>query len=178
VFISLKQLEQKPVPFNIELAAEELEIGGSVTQVTPLKAEGRAQMLSYALGEIRVSGKLDVTVTAVCDRCLEPTPLPVHDAFDLVYVPAGESGGGEKEVDEAGIEVGFYEGNGIELNDVLREVVLLALPMQFTCGDDCKGICPTCGANRNQSACTCPTKPEDERWNGLKMLGSIASTKS
>lgn len=177
VFISLQQLEQKPVPFHVDLPAGELEFDSSITQTTPVKAEGRAELLSHSLGEIRVAGKLDVTVTAVCDRCLDPTAFPLQKDFDLVYVPSGEASGGEAEVDAAGIEVGFYEGHGIELNDVLREVVLLALPMQFTCGEDCKGICPVCGANRNQADCDCQTKPEDERWNGLKNLRSIAPSK-
>ncbi len=173
MFISLQQLEQKPVQFNVDLPAGEIEIDNSVTQSTNLKAEGSAQLLSHSLGEIRVAGRLDVSLTAVCVRCLESTVLPVRKSFDLVYVPTGESGGGEAEVDESAIEVGFYEGNGIELNDVLREVVLLALPMQLTCGEDCKGICPTCGQNRNQSNCSCDNKIEDERWNGLKNLRSI-----
>lgn len=175
VFITLQQLEQKPVPFKVELPPGDLEVDRTVTQSTPLVAEGSAQLLSHSLGEIRVSGRLNVTLTAVCDRCLESTVLPVKKTFDLVYVPAGEGGGGEVEVDEAAIEVGFYEGPGIELNDVLREVVLLALPMQLTCGDDCKGICPKCGQNRNQIDCRCETKVEDERWNGLRNLGAITS---
>ena len=173
MFISLQQLEQKPVQFKVDLPAGEVEIDESVTQSTPLKAEGSAHLLSQSLSEIRIAGRLDVTLTAMCVRCLESTTLPVRKSFDLVYVPAGEPGGGEKEVDESAIEVGFYDGNGLELNDVLREVVLLALPMRLTCGDDCKGICPSCGQNRNQSACSCDNKVEDERWNGLRNLRSI-----
>lgn len=178
MLISLKQLEQKPVPFKVDLQPDEIEIDSSVTQSSPLKAEGSAQLLSHSLGEVRVVGRLDVTLTAVCVRCLESTVLPVKKSFDLVYVPTGEGGGGEIEVDEAAIEVGFYEGNGIELNDVLREVVLLALPMQLTCGEDCKGICPICGQNRNQSNCDCEHRVEDERWNGLKNLRAIANVKN
>lgn len=183
MFISLQQLEQKPVHFKVDLSAADLESAGveidrSVTVSTPLKAEGSAQLLSHSLGEVRVAGRLEVTLTAVCDRCLESTVLPIRKTFDLVYVPAGEVGGGETEVDEAAIEVGFYEGSGIELNDVLREVVLLALPMQLTCGEDCKGICPVCGQNRNQASCSCETKAEDERWNGLKNLRTIALSKN
>ena len=178
VLISLQQLEQKPVHFKVELPPGDVEIANSVTQSTPLKSEGSAQLLGHSLGEIRVAGRLDVTLTAVCVRCLESTVLPVRKNFDLVYVPNGEPGGGETEVDESAIEVGFYEGSGIELNDVLREVVLLALPMQMTCGEDCKGICPNCGQNRNQSSCDCEQKVEDERWNGLKNLRTIASIKN
>ena len=64
--------------------------------------------------------------------------------------------------------MGFYEGDGLELNDVLREFVLLALPMQRLCKEDCVGICPVCGQNRNKQACQCQTAATDDRWSALK----------
>jgi uncharacterized protein len=108
---------------------------------------------------------------APCDRCLETAVVPVDRTFELMYVPADEAAsGGEDEVDQAGIEVGYYDGPGIELNDVLREVVLLALPMQVVCSSDCKGICPQCGQNRNQKDCGCRPVAADDRWSKLKSL--------
>jgi uncharacterized protein len=140
-----------------------------VTQSSPLHAEGRAELLSVSLGEIRIHGKLSVTMEAACDRCLEPALVEAAKDFDLVYVPVDEGqAGGEKEVDEAGVEVGYYEGRGLQLNDVLREVVLLALPMQLICQAECKGICPTCGGNRNQQSCDCQAHAVDDRWSKLK----------
>ena len=66
--------------------------------------------------------------------------------------------------------MGFYEGDGVELNDVLREFILLTLPMQRVCSEDCKGICPECGQNRNQKECACQAAPADDRWAALKHL--------
>ena len=63
-----------------------------------------------------------------------------------------------------------YEGDGLELNDVLREFVLLALPMQKLCNENCKGICPVCGQNRNQNECRCQNAADDNRWAALKEL--------
>ncbi len=168
MFISLQQLEQRPVRFKVEIPPEEIEYDSKTTQASPLQAEGSAQLLSHSVGEIRVQGKLQVTMTATCDRCVEATTFPIESPFDLVYMPAGESAGGEKEVDQAGIEVGFYEGNGLALNDVLREVVLLALPMRLVCDEACKGVCPVCGQNRNQGECGCRQPALDDRWSGLK----------
>ncbi len=168
MFISLQQLEQRPVRFKVEIPAGEIEYDNKTTQASLLQAEGAAQLLNHSVGEIRVQGDLRVTMTATCDRCLEAAAFPVENHFDLAYMPAGESAGGEAEVDQAGIEVGFYEGNGLALNDVLREVVLLALPMQLVCDQDCKGICPVCGQNRNQRDCGCHQETVDDRWNGLK----------
>jgi uncharacterized protein len=168
VFISLQQLEQRPVRFEVEIPADEIEYDSTITQASPLQVEGSAQLLNHSIGEIRVQGHLKVTMTATCDRCLEAATFPIEKRFDLVYMPAAESAGGETEVDEAGIEVGFYEGNGLALNDVLREVVLLALPMQLVCDEACKGICPVCGQNRNQRDCGCHQPAVDDRWSGLK----------
>jgi len=168
VFISLQQLEQRPVRFNIDVPAGEIEFDGKITQVTPLHVEGSAQLLSQSLDEIRVQGDLKVRVSADCDRCLEPFDLPIEHHFDLTYLPVGNSPGGEDEVSEAAIDVGFYEGNGLSLNDVLREVVLLALPMQLVHDESCKGMCPVCGQNRNQVSCDCQHQSIDDRWIGLK----------
>ena len=62
------------------------------------------------------------------------------------------------------------KGDGIELNDVLREYILLALPMQRVCSESCKGICPVCGQNRNLKECGCQLRAGDDRWAALKNL--------
>ena len=74
------------------------------------------------------------------------------------------------EIDEGETEIAFYEGGGVELKDILREFVLLAMPMQRVCREDCRGICPVCGQNRNLASCECEAKPEDDRWAALKKL--------
>lgn len=177
MFISLQQLEQRPVPFEVDVAADKLEYDTRLTQESPLHAKGTARLVSRSLSEIRVEGRLQVTMTASCDRCLETAKLALDRPFDLMYVPAEDApAAGEDEVNEAAIEVGYYQGSGIELNDVLREVVLLALPMQLVCSDACKGICAVCGQNRNQKDCGCQPVAADDRWSKLESLKSeIAS---
>ncbi len=171
MFVSLQQLESKPVRFKVDLPAGEIDFDTKIRQSSVLHAEGTAQLLNESLGEIRVVGDIRVAVEGVCDRCLEAANFSVENHFDLVYLPSEEANAdSEEEIDQAGVEVGYYDGNGLELNDVLREVVLLALPMQLVCSEDCKGICPACGQNRNQSDCGCQPKPLDDRWSKLKML--------
>jgi uncharacterized protein len=171
VFITLQELQQHTVRFKVDIPAGQIEFDGKVRQSTALHAEGTAELLSHSLGEIRLRGDLQVTVDAACDRCLEPVSLPIRSPFDLVYIPASVAAeGGEEEIDQAAVEVGFYEGSGLQLNDVLREVVLLALPMQLVCSESCKGICPVCGQNRNQRDCGCQSAVVDNRWTKLKEL--------
>lgn len=171
MLITLQELQQHTVRFKIDIPAGEIEFDNKVAQSSPLHTEGVAELISRSLGDIRINGSLQVTVTAPCDRCLEPISLPVANPFDLVYMPASEaSEGGEDEINEDAVEVGFYEGSGLQLEDVLREVVLLALPMQLVCREDCRGICPVCGQNRNQRECSCHSAAVDDRWNKLKDL--------
>jgi uncharacterized protein len=169
VFISLQELELRAVRFGVDVPAGEIDYDSKITQSSVLHAEGTAQLLNESVGEIRVQGDLAVTVEATCDRCLEAAKFPIQNHFDLVYMPTPTAaGGGEDEIDEAGIEVGYYEGNGLALNEILREVVLLALPMQVVCSETCKGICPECGQNRNQRDCGCHRDAVDDRWSKLK----------
>ena len=172
MFLSVKEMEVRKVRFDetfepgqIELASENLE------QVTPLHAVGSAEMLKNTGGEVRVQGRYTVEFTAPCDRCLVTARHPLDAGFDLFYQPAATIARDEEiEIDEGEAEIGFYEGGGLELEDILREQILLALPMQRVCSEDCKGICPVCGKNRNQSACDCTVHPGDDRWGALRKL--------
>jgi uncharacterized protein len=171
MFIGLKQLELGSVRFAVDVPAGQIEFDNQVTQASALHAEGRAELLSALIGEIRVQGKLGVTMNAPCDRCLETALVTVDNTFDLIYMPADQEAlGGENEVEKGAVDVGFYEGNGLQLNDVLREVVLLAMPMQLVCSAECKGICPECGQNRNHGDCGCRPAARDDRWSKLKQF--------
>jgi DUF177 domain-containing protein len=167
-FISLQELELRDVRFDVEIAAGEIDFDGEIRQWSPLRARGVARLLNHSLGEIRVEGDLSVVVDSACDRCLEAIRFPIEKHFDLVYMPADETAADEQETGQAGIEVGYYDGGGLALDEVLREVALLALPMRLVCSENCKGICAVCGQNRNQRDCGCARQAADERWSKLK----------
>jgi len=171
VFFSVKELELKKVRFDVAFQPGEIQFDPGLSQTTPLEACGEVELLPNTLGEIRIRGRLQVGIEAQCDRCLEPAKFPIDANFDLFYRPAARSGFEEEvEIDEGESEVAFYEGGGIVLEDVLREYVLLSLPMQRICREDCRGFCPVCGQNRNLVNCGCEAKPVDDRWSALKKL--------
>jgi uncharacterized protein len=171
LFLSVKELELKKVRFDVAFAPGEIQYDPGLSQTTPLEAQGSAELLANTLGEVRIRGHLKVGIQADCDRCLEPARFPIDANFDLFYRPAARTGFDEEvEIDEGESEIAFYEGAGIELKDVLREFVLLSLPMQRICREHCLGICPVCGQNRNLVNCGCETKPVDDRWAALKKL--------
>jgi uncharacterized protein len=84
----------------------------------------------------------------------------------------------EVELAEADLEVGFYQGNGVQLEDALKEQILLALPMRSLCRPDCKGLCPQCGQNRNLVQCGCPPQVADIRWAALEGLKDNSEPRS
>lgn len=171
MFIDVRDLELRPAEFSVEIPPSEIDyLDGKLRQSGPLRASGRAELVLGSLEEIRVIGHLTVAMEADCDRCLEPAQLAVDSDFVLYYRPVADGYGGDTHVGEDEAEMGFYEGEGLELNDVLREYVLLALPMQRVCRETCRGICPVCGQNRNLSDCDCHAETSDDRWAALKML--------
>jgi uncharacterized protein len=171
VFFHVRELAIRPGRFDVELAEGQIDyLDPKVRQKGPLRARGKVELVTDACGELRVRGHLAVAMEADCDRCLDPAAFPVDGDFELYYRPVEEGYGGETELDDSEAEMGFYEGDGVELNDVLREYVLLALPMRRLCGAGCKGICPACGQNRNQAQCQCKTAAVDDRWAALKQL--------
>ena len=123
----------------------------------------------------RLVGTVKTELELQCSRCLEPFVMPVDREFDLRYLPHGaaepESDADEEaEVEDDDVAVTFYRGEAIDLNELLREQFYLALPMKPLHAEDCQGICPQCGTNRNLNPCTCNPQWEDPRLAGLKTL--------
>jgi uncharacterized protein len=166
MFLIVKELERRKIRFDeifepgqMDFTDEDLE------QASPLLASGVAEVLADSDGEVRIQGKYTVELTARCDRCLGSARFPLDAKFDLYYRPASHVAAAEEvEIDDGEAEIGFYEGSGLELKDVLREQILLALPMQRVCSEACKGMCPVCGKNRNETACDCKLETVYDRW--------------
>ncbi len=174
MLLSVQELEVRKLVFEQTYNPGEIDFSFSnVTQSGPLTTSGVAELLEHTGGEIRVQGEVNTGIDAECDRCLGPAHYDVHAPFDLFYKPGASVDADEEEaIDEGEAEIGFYELPGIELEDILREQVLLQLPMQHLCKLDCKGICPVCGCNRNETACNCETHPGDDRWKALQSIAT------
>jgi uncharacterized protein len=172
MYFYVHDLELRPALFDVEYPPGKIEfLDPKLRQTGDLKAAGKVELVTGALGEIRVKGHVTVRMEADCDRCLESARFSIDSDFELYYRPVAEGYGEEVALDESEAEMGFYEGDGIALEDVLREYVLLALPMQRVCSEFCKGICPVCGQNRNQKECGCHAEAVDDRWEALKNIG-------
>jgi len=172
MFLSVKEMELRKIRFDETFQPGQIDFTGeALTQSSPLQAVGTAELLAHSEGEVKVRGRYTVEMTAECDRCLGTARFPLEAGFDLFYRPVSFIAREEEVgIDEDEAEIGFYEGGGMALEDILREQVLLALPMQRVCRDDCKGICPVCGRNRNETVCDCRIESNDDRWGALRDL--------
>jgi uncharacterized protein len=179
MFLDIKDLEIRPLDFEDEFQPDVIDLGSDIQQRTALKASGRAEIVEEHHGkhqviqDIRLRGRLSAKLELQCARCLEPVPQDVNREFELLYRPLGvDAGRDELSVTDAEAEIGYYQGNGILLEDVLREQVLLALPLKVTCSEDCRGLCLHCGKNLNQEQCSCAVPMEDPRWAALREIRS------
>ncbi len=173
------ELERESINFDVALAPAAIDFGGEAEQLGVLSAEGRAEVLHEHRGpreiveDIRLKGSFSGAFEVPCARCVEPVEQRVAGEFDLVFRPAGvDATGAEHAISTPETEIGYYENGGIALEDVLREQVLLSLPARTLCQLDCKGLCPRCGQNRNEIACSCDEGPRDPRWGALADLSS------
>jgi uncharacterized protein len=143
--------------------------------------EGEAAQVgrSHLVGELRrgedgisFSGAIDTVADLECSRCLEGYALPLELGFNLLYTTLPEeAAAGDRRMDEERVTRTPFDGVRIDLGALLAEQIYLGLPLKPLCDEGCRGLCPRCGANRNQGACGCPEeRTEDPRLRILKDL--------
>jgi len=120
-------------------------------------------------GEIVVRGSISGVLDRECRRCLEPLEIPLEEEVDLLFVP--EAGPEEEaDVEDEGVRE-FSEVAGVlELGEAVRAEAILAAPRFVECREDCEGLCPQCGINRNEQTCDCTRTEPDPRWEKLRAL--------
>src|SRR5216684_3065492 len=169
MFLDVKELAVRKQQFRKSYTPGSVDFHSTeIKQAQPLEVSGTAELLE---GQIRITGAIETKVELVCARCLEPVVEDVSRTFDLFYSPLPKGLKPEEaRLKEDDVEIGFFDGEGLFLADVLREQVLLALPMKAICRSDCRGLCPNCGANLNHEECRCETHATDPRLAPLARL--------
>ena len=179
----VSELEREPIEFDLQLPPGAVDFGEEAEQAGPLATAGRAEVIHEHRGpkeivaDIRLKGQFSGTFSVPCARCVEPVEIPLAAEFDLIFRPVGaDSEAPERSITAPETEIGYYQEDSLALEDVLREQVLLSLPVRTLCKPDCMGLCPRCGANRNSQPCQCDVGPGDPRWEALAGLrGRIKS---
>jgi len=141
----------------------------------------RIEMQVYRSGsELFLSGTLHGALELECSRCLARYRAALREPFRLVLEPAGDRVPAEPEsaaalerdglclLDE--LETGWFRGKEIELGAWFIELVLLAVPVQPLCREDCRGLCPRCGIDRNRENCHCEAETRVSPFAVLRSL--------
>ena len=136
----------------------------------PVNVHGEVRLAGAG---VTVTGNIETRAHVDCDRCLKQLEVPVKTDFDLEYITAGEyETRSAAELTEEVMSVSVFDGQTIDVDEIVKEQILLAVPTRMLCRPDCKGICPVCGSDRNTGDCECETKDVDPRWAALKNLTS------
>ncbi|MCU0275862.1 MAG: DUF177 domain-containing protein [Acidobacteria bacterium] len=114
---------------------------------------------------IQAQGKIKTVISLDCVRCLEPFELRINSHFDIILFPKELIDTRSTALEEEDLEYIFYENDQIDVEKILVEQVNLFIPFKPVCKNECKGICPGCGANLNMGACPC-----DQAKNEIKFL--------
>ena len=177
MFIRIKDLELRKMEFDENVQPGAIDLGEDIVQRIPLHISGHAELVRESRGarqvveDIRLVGNFATEIEVLCARCLEPVDNPVSGVFDLIYRPQGvDARGEEASISKAETEIGYYQGEGVLLEDVIKEQMLLALPAKQVCRESCKGLCPHCGGNLNIESCNCSSTMPDTRWSALKNI--------
>jgi len=124
--------------------------------------------------KILAEGTVGITVSLNCSRCLKAVPYPVETSFREEYNPAEEPDGEEElELTERELDLSYYSNDELDISALIREQVLLSVPMKPLCAEDCQGICPKCGRDLNEGACGCKTEEVDPRLAPLSKFKEL-----
>jgi len=152
----------------------------------PEAGHGAAELDLYVDGShVFAAGTFRGEVTVACSRCVEPVRIPIEEKLRVTFMPRheipaddDEAGAGEgegvgegAEVVEEDLDLFPYDGEAIDLEPLFREQFVLAVPFAPLCREDCKGLCPQCGTDRNTGTCSCepPIDPRLAALKGLKL---------
>jgi uncharacterized protein len=119
-------------------------------------------------GQILVRGTMKAPLRHQCRRCLAEVERVLHEELTLVWAPPDELD--EERDEDAEIRRLELSQNELDLGEAIREELLLAAPSYVLCREDCRGLCPRCGVNRNEESCDCVVVEPDPRWDALRQL--------
>jgi uncharacterized protein len=121
--------------------------------------------------DILVRGQLTGHLDLACSRCLTSFTQPVAADFDLLLVPAPDAAAAaDEELSPAELDLDYYTGEVVDLETILREQIILMIPIKPLCDEACKGLCPQCGANLNRETCHCRPEPVNSPFADLAKL--------
>ena len=169
MIVDLTQTGDAPLALDFTVAPEEIDLDDEEARlIKPARIAGK---LTKHIAHTDVEGTIQAEIELECTRCLQKIEKSFEIPFQAAFVaPENYTQAKEAELQATDLDVSVLEGNEIDLTELVREQILLNLPEQIFCREDCKGLCEKCGANRNLINCNCLDEEIDPRWSALKNL--------
>jgi len=169
--ISLDAVLDEPVAFAFELpfSAEALD-REPLLEVSPVLLTGQVERIEKGFS---LDARMDYSGKLECSRCLSPYPFRNSEDFSLVLRKRPAPGGEEVALRSEDLDEYFYDDPALSVVPIVEERIQIAVPMKPLCREDCRGLCPRCGADRNLTACGCVVETLDPRWEALRVLKKV-----
>lgn len=169
MLIDLSKLEKDDLFVERTYSANSLDLEDKeYTLVLPCRV---SLTLRRRKTDIDVSGKIETSVTALCDRCSVDIKIPIVEKFNLICLSEDNlSQTDELILERRELDFSFYKDNQLNLDDIVKEQIQLSIPMSNLCQENCLGLCSQCGQNLNKQKCNCSAKEIDPRWGALAEL--------
>lgn len=165
MLLNVQELLSRQLPVKLTGSLDVTELMKGHADYVPLGPLEYSLTAQPADGVIVVSGELTCDVRAQCSRCLDPIEermrLPVDVQLRVEEDP-------EAEFDEEDEAIPVAGDERVDLAPILAEELIVQLPYAPVCKEDCKGLCPECGTNRNEQSCGCNTAKIDPRLAALQ----------
>ncbi len=168
MMLDLRALREFPACVTVKEDASRIAM--NVPGLT-LDGSVRVELKIIRTGDTYIgTGQAVCSARQECSRCLEPYAITLRGQIEFLIreMTPGET---VRRDDVADTEIVVPAGTSpVDITDPLREALLLEVPLKPLCAEDCRGLCPHCGINRNEQQCTCTVETTDPRWDGLRDL--------
>ena len=167
--VQLEQVRQKPFRWDEvhDIPRERLER----SELLDLGAVAWRGEIRYAAPGFHLVAAIEYQQTLECVRCLQPMAREARAELELmVFIEEAEVSPGEHELEESDLGVLYLDTDILDMEPLLLEQLQLNVPMRALCTEDCLGLCPVCGSDRNRVACDCARQSTDPRWADLTDL--------
>jgi uncharacterized protein len=167
--IELENAEEPGGRFSETYEGEELAFDESELRlIESVQVNGQIRRKS---GQLEIKGELQTKIALPCGRCLKDVELPIKVEFAEKFAGSVSWPHEEQhELSKEDLDLGLVD-EAVDVNDLVKEEILLALPTNVLCNENCRGLCPDCGVDRNVEDCGCEGRQVDARWEKLKDLG-------
>ena len=171
MIIDLASIGRNPRRIELTFGPDDVELDAGTRLASNVSI---AADISRESIRTKLSGRIEAELETDCFRCLEPVSKRIGIDFEDVFVAASEeseeSAEEETELGESELDESLVVGGEIDIAEVVREQLILTSNERVLCTEDCKGLCPKCGGNRNLIDCKCEENEIDPRWAALKNL--------